>query len=393
VACDCRATLRADAEALLATADRMRRKHPMNAEHSRQHAMALALATGHLAHHERNPMTVTELVTITACKKGSCTLDDGHDGVCRDRYGRPLIGSADGTKAVAYTRATTFVSCVEDTYNLERWKMRMVAIGLATRPDLLLSVPALTENKTALGAICDQALDEAKAHDKRDRGTLLHALSEIADAGADLPPETIDADRSAVMAYVNATRCLTHLHTETLTVLDDLKVAGTPDRISRYVGLGPDGKTPVDWNLIVDLKSGNTAYGQLKMAGQLALYSRAQFYDPLTQERSPLPDVNQGWGIIVDLDAEVGTCELHWIDLTLGWDVVTLASHIRKMRTRDRTALKPLPQPEIDLAGLIGLCGSVEDLRALWAANAEAWSPELTAAAKARAEALAGAAA
>ena len=388
--CTCRDTLRADAEALLEQADRMRRKHPRNADHARRHALSLALAIGHL---NRSTMTVTELVTITACKKGSCTLDEGHAGVCRDRFTRPLILAPAGKKPVAYTRATTFVSCVEDTYNLGQWSKRMVALGLTTRPDLLLQIPDLAQDKAGLDNICEQALSEAKAHDKRDRGTLLHALSEIADAGADLPPETIDADRSAVMAYVNATRCLTHLHTETLTVLDDLKVAGTPDRISRYVGPGPDGKTPVDWNLIVDLKSGNTAYGQLKMAGQLALYSRAQFYDHDTQERSPLPDVRQDWGIIVDLDAEAGTCELHWIDLTLGWDVVTLASHIRKMRTRDRTALKPLPQPEIDLAGLIGLCGSRDDLLALHAAHETEWTQALTDLAKARIEALAGAAA
>jgi len=387
--CTCRDTLRADAERLLEQSDRMRRKHPRNADHSRRHAMALALAVGHL---NRSTMTVTELVTITECSKvGACRLDDGHPGVCRDRFTRPLILAPGGRKPVAYIRATTFASCIEDTYNLGQWSKRMVALGLTTRPDLLLQIPDLAGDKAGLDNICEQALSEAKAHDKRERGTLLHALSEIADAGADLPPETIDADRSAVMAYVNATRCLTHLHTETLTVVDDLKVAGTPDRISHYVGLGPDGRTPVVWNVIVDLKSGNTAYGQLKMAGQLALYSRAQFYDHDTAERSPLPEVNQEWGIIVDLDAEAGTCELHWIDLTLGWSVVEEAARIRALRRLDRTAFRPFVQPAVDLAGLIGLCGDADAVRALWSQNMDTWTDAATEAAKARIADLASA--
>jgi len=392
--CDCRDTLRADAERLLEQSDRMRRKHPRNAEHSRRHALALALAVGHLTRHDRSTMTVTELVTIAPCPKPSCKLDKDHLGVCRDRWTKPLIKPPGGAKPVAYFRATKFVDVVEDRYNLERWQMRHVAVGLATAPDLLLKIATVDiDDRDILNDLCQQALSEAKANDKRDRGTLLHSYSEIVDAGGSLPDDATDEDRSAVMAYVQATTCLTHLHTESLTVVDDLKVAGTPDRISHYVGPGPDGKTPVDWNIIVDLKSGDMNFGQLKTAGQLALYSRAQFIDPSTWERSPLPDVRQDWGLVVDLDAEQSTCELRWLDLILGWSVVEEAARIRALRRLDRTAFRPFVQPAVDLAGLIGLCGTVDELRALWAANAEAWSPELTEMAKARAETLAGAAA
>jgi len=55
--CTCRDTLRADAERLLEQSDRMQRQHPRNAEHSRRHAMALALAVGHLTRHDRKGVT------------------------------------------------------------------------------------------------------------------------------------------------------------------------------------------------------------------------------------------------------------------------------------------------------------------------------------------------
>src|SRR5689334_2925212 len=62
--------------------------------------------------------------------------------VPRDRWQRPLVVPPKGGKPVAYTRCTTFVGCLEDTFNLSRWQQRMVALGLNDRPDLLLAVAA-----------------------------------------------------------------------------------------------------------------------------------------------------------------------------------------------------------------------------------------------------------
>jgi hypothetical protein len=44
--------------------------------------------------------------------------------IARDHYGRPLITPLGGGKPVGYTRTTTYVSALEDTYNLEQWKCR-----------------------------------------------------------------------------------------------------------------------------------------------------------------------------------------------------------------------------------------------------------------------------
>jgi hypothetical protein len=55
----------------------------------------------------------------------------------RDRYGRPLIIPESGGKPVAYTRATTIANSLDDGTALTAWKMRMAAIGLTVRNDLL----------------------------------------------------------------------------------------------------------------------------------------------------------------------------------------------------------------------------------------------------------------
>lgn len=59
----------------------------------------------------------------------------------RDRWGRPMILPPKGKKRVAYRRVTTFVGCLEDTYNLMNWKNRQVAYGMGQRKDLILASP------------------------------------------------------------------------------------------------------------------------------------------------------------------------------------------------------------------------------------------------------------
>jgi hypothetical protein len=55
---------------------------------------------------------------------------------------------------------------------------------------------------------------------------------------------------------------------------------------------------------------------------------------------SPLPPVNQDWGIIVHLPAGTGVCKLYWVDLNIGWALANLALTIRKARST-KGAMKP----------------------------------------------------
>lgn len=123
----------------------------------------------------------------------------------RDRYGRPLIVPVRGGKAKAYTRCTTFVDCLDDKFNLQQWQQRMVALGLASRPDLLLAVSAHAEDKNHLNRITGEARDAAAASAAATTGTAIHALTEKIDRGEELPPIP-EAYRADLEAYRRETR-------------------------------------------------------------------------------------------------------------------------------------------------------------------------------------------
>ena len=249
----------------------------------------------------------------------------------RDRWGRPLIVPPGGGKPKGYTRVTTFVGALEDTYNLEKWKMRQVALGLADRPDLLLSVAAHRDDKKQLNKACEQAVEAAKASAKATTGTALHALTEIIDRGGELPiiPDEARADLNA---YQQATAGLNMVAIEQFGVHDELQAAGTWDRIVER-----DGQ-----RFIADLKTGSIEWGLGKIAQQLALYSRCQGYDPYTGHRTPL-NVHQSAGIVIHLPAGQARCDLYWIDLNAGWEAVQLSASVRNWRKR-KGLTKPFPK-------------------------------------------------
>lgn len=254
-------------------------------------------------------------------------FDPPTEPIPRDRWDRPLVTPPEGGKRVAYTRATTFVDCLDDKYNLQQWEKRMVAVGLSMRPDLMLAVSAHSDpsdmrQKRELDRITEQAKEAAKASAAATTGTALHALTERIDRGEDIPAVP-DQYRADLEAYQETTAGLEPMLIEAFTVHDELKIGGTPDRVYRYECAG----------YIGDVKTGNVDFGALKIAMQLAVYSRSQPYDHTTNQRRPYPiDVSQDWGLVVHLPAGAGKCELRWIDLNAGWDAVQLARQVRQWR-------------------------------------------------------------
>lgn len=297
--------------------------------------------------------------------------------IARDRYGRPLVVPPGGGKAVAYTRCTTYIDVLEDKFALTKWMMRMTALGLSTRPDLMLAVAAHREDKKALDRICEDAKEAAAASAAATTGTALHALTELVDSGRDLPvlPETAVAD---LMAYKTATRDLKAVHIEQFCVLDDLKVGGTPDRVVEVAGQ----------RYIADIKTGSIEYGILKIAMQLAVYARAATYDIGTGTRGDHA-ASLERGLIIHLPAGQAMCSLHWVDLEVGWQAVQVAGAVREHRktkfgdiTAPYSAADGVAQ-RTTLADQIAACTTADEVRALWAANASRWTDALTEQAKA----------
>lgn len=322
------------------------------------------------------------------------TLTTVKPEVARDRFGRPLIIPPGGGKPIAYRRCTTYIDVIEDRYNLQLWMQRMVALGLASRPDLLLAVQAHREDKKQLNRIVEDAREAAAATAAATTGTALHALTEVIDAGDPLPP--LPAGPAASLeAYREAMKPLGIKAMEQFVVIDTLKVGGTFDRLVTF-----EGET-----YVADLKTSQTLdFGSLKHAMQLAIYSRSYRYDVTTGERSPL-GASMNRGILIHCpstdDPEQARAELHWVDLERGWNAVLVAKQVWEQRgTKKADVLSPFGSParpslrmekkdavdaakeakraEDRIARMIRAASTADEVRTLWSDYEGEWTDALT---------------
>lgn len=285
--------------------------------------------------------------------------------VPRDRFGRPMVMLPDGSKRMAYRRCTTFVGATDETYNLQKWKMRQVAKGLAARQDLILGVGAADPNdKKTLDQLCEQALDASQSSAKATIGTALHSYTERADQGLDISdiPAPYDKD---VEAYMRATRELEMTAIETFRVYDSWQVAGTADRIVRYKGR----------SYVADVKTGSIDFSGLKFAAQIALYAKAVAY--VDDQRVPdVEPVDQTRGVIIHLPAGTGTCTLHWVNLEHGWRACQTAKRVWDERALKKELMWPLEEPANPVvlsndwaaisADRAAHAQTIDELRAIW---------------------------
>lgn len=288
--------------------------------------------------------------------------------VPRDRWKRPLVVPPDGGKAKAYTRCTTFVDVLEDKYKLQLWQLRQCALGLADRPDLLLSVSAHRDDKSALDEVCARALEAAGTSARSTTGTAVHKLCERLDRGQPLGVVPAAA-RADVRAYEAATSFLEHIHIEQFTVCDDLRVGGTPDRVVRWDG---------DY-YIADIKTGtDITWGALKIAMQLAVYAHSVPYIPPGIRKGYDGWIDKDRAIVIHLPAGEGRCELSFVDIGQGWEAVQTATEVRRWRAH-KGWYTPIPSPRTDpptaavavspptVDQLIANAATVDELRHVWA--------------------------
>ncbi len=312
------------------------------------------------------------------------------DEIPRADNGRPYIWAVDAEgnplyegvrdpkpKLVTYTRATTYIKALEDEANLTRWKMRMVAIGLARRPDIQLSVlshPDVRKDKRALDEDCQAAMEEAKSSAAARVGTALHALTERLDLGLELGyvPPAYAAD---IKAYAGATKWFRHIHIERFMVQDELRIGGTPDRVFEWRPCEHCGGK----YRIGDLKTGDTQYGADTISMQLGVYANSKIYNREDGSRIPLPEgMCRCRGVIFHLPAGEGVCRLEWVDIKRGWERThTLARQVREhRRERDWSAPMVAGPTDEQLHALIAATTSRDEVVALWREHKRWWTPE-----------------
>jgi len=248
----------------------------------------------------------------------------------RDRYGRPLIVPPTGGKAIAYTRATTIANSLDDPSALTAWKMRMAAIGLSVRSDLLLAINAAQDDKMAINKYIEDAMEVAGASKAATIGTAIHTFAEKMDLG--IPVSIPNEWAGDLIAYEQATKKLNKVFIEQFCVLDKFKIAGTPDRVVEYEGE----------RFIADIKTGRIDHPN-NIAMQLAIYANGLPYYPDTATRGKWGDVNKEKAIIIHLPAGSGLCKLVWIDIAEGWKGVQFAMKVRQWRDKKGLAT-PFPE-------------------------------------------------
>lgn len=229
-----------------------------------------------------------------------------------------------GSRKQRCKSVTGLAKIPDDTYHLDLWKLRSVAIGLAKSPTLLESVAAHHTDKRKLNDLCEEALKVAGAGDAAERGTMTHRVAERVDRGEEAI-ETATSRKIAANwdnALKEAKLTVVPELTERCVVYPDQLVCGKFDRI-----LGR-----ADGSLVMaDIKSGQNAVAfPHGISIQLALYAYAPLlaaaWDGLDGEVTdfdPLPDeLDKKVGLIIHMPSPDEPARIHEINIVAGQRMV-----------------------------------------------------------------------
>ena len=315
----------------------------------------------------------------------------------RDRWGRYLLPDPITDKERAWTRVSTVARTLADEYHLARWGERMVAKGLALRPDLIAGAAAadVDADKGTLDSIAKQAKERAGSTAGANMGTAFHTFAQRLDGGEPLAalgaPAPLDADLTAYVDMLTAAKLIVvPAYMERIVVLPELGIAGTLDRLMAH-------RTGKDLPLsVLDLKSGKTVdFGWLEYAIQQALYARAAFmWDAATGAYHTMPPVNQDRALIAHVPIGKAKAQLYGVNIIEGWRLAQVAIQVREARTAaSKGLLSWLVEPD-DKAALalhnVSRAASRDELAALWDRlhPAGLWTDEVNAAAASRWESI-----
>lgn len=246
-----------------------------------------------------------------------------------NQWGQYLLPDPDTGKERAWVRATTLAKALEDTYNLEIWSNRMVAKGMALRPDLLALAATLDVevDKKRLNDVAKAAKEAAGGSSGANMGTALHAMTEKLDAGEEVQPGPFARELAAYRATMTAEGLVVLPHySERIICVPSLGVAGRLDKLTETAGS--------QLYQVSDLKSQKSMdFGAVSIAIQLSLYAHAYaMWNPSTETWEDPPPIDQDTATVVWLPVGQGHCEVFDVDIFLGWEWAKHATETRRIR-------------------------------------------------------------
>lgn len=284
------------------------------------------------------------------------------DGVHRDQWDRPIIINPEIPNTVKctlckdhvdgwpYARVTKFISVLDDEFLLKRWMKRQTLRGALLRPDLVLEASSAVDDNKKLDGIVEKLMEAAKVVQPEktpDRGSAVHALTELADRGelpANVPPDA-RPDLEAYTALVAAAG-LTYDATELTIVIDGPRVTktarGISGRFDRSIKLPRPCPTCGGLRRIGDVKTGTIDFGEHEFPMQLGTYASGKVYNAGTGERFDL-NACTCVGYIIHVPAGKGEASLYRADLTAAMVGIRAALDVWQWRQAENLLVPILP--------------------------------------------------
>jgi hypothetical protein len=230
-----------------------------------------------------------------------------------------------GGKAVYYRRPSKIGETLEDPSNLQRWYARMTLVGAAHRTDVTTRAGTMhpDNDRTDLDSLVETCVTTAQSDAAANLGSAFHAAAEHVDLGGDLSMVPAGL-RDHVAAYHAAVQHLDMIAVERFLVTDEVKCAGTADRLVAH-----DGRL-----IVADIKTGRwfPRFGMTSAAVQMSIYAHGRLYDHTNGDRTTLPvDVTTGLLIHSPLDGDPRTT-LYEVDLTRAWEMAQTAIEVLRWR-------------------------------------------------------------
>jgi hypothetical protein len=232
--------------------------------------------------------------------------------------------------------ASTTAKIVADTFLIEKYGKRQVAIGVALDPTIQENIACHLDNDARVNAFVEDALKVAGAHRKADRGTQAHRSLQMVLLGLtdQLLTAQQHADARALQNTLDRYGLEPTEYVERFIFYPQSRLCGRFDAILR---------NRAGELVMTDLKTGlNAVRYPHTTCVQLAFYRNAPWVSTTVEvdgnrttvlEWGKLPEMRDDIGYVLQLEPDADVGELYELNIKHGWAGAKLALDVRDWRS------------------------------------------------------------